>query len=883
MLRRLRFLFFTRRRFDRELEEEMRLHRELRAQKLGNANAAGLRFGNILRLREESRDAWGWNWVESVAQDLRYAIRVLKASPLFTVAAVLTLALGIGANAALFTLVNALLLKPLPIYQPQRLARLILLSDNEAGDAFCYPALEAIAQNAKTLRDVFTWYSTSVSLGRGTDARTLPAATASGSAFVALGIQPQVGRFFTPQDDSTGAPLVAVLTDRFWQSEYNRDAHVIGKTLLLKDHSFLVIGVAPRSFSGLSVGEAPDLIIPFTANALLNPGPDMLHQGNVWWLPVFARLNPGVSLQQANTELRVLSAPVLHAVEPPRLTHSEAREYFAQTLGVKSGAMGAQFVSDRYRHPLLILIGISALVLLVACVNIASLLLARTAARSREIAVRLAVGAARWRVVRQFLTESLLLSLLGALAGILVAWCAIGLSVRFLPFTLDLAPDWHIVAFLASLVLLTAFLFGTAPALLGTDLHASEVLKQGKVARGPRNSVNSLLVSAQVALSLVLLMGATLFIATFENLKWQNLGFDRHNLLFVSLNTQPAGLKGTTLAHFYQQLLERVNTLPGVRNASLSNLTPMTGGYSSDEFSSALWPALSRAQRTVYTHSVSPRYFATMRIPLEAGRDFNPADAATVEPPPAILTATAAHTFFPNGNALGQILHEDERTAYRIVGTVRDTKFASLRDPQSRALYTDAFTNADIKKSRFMFSYASWTLAIRTTGNPDPVVAALRSIVKQANANITLTESPLDTLIDSGLRTEQIVAILSAFFAAVTALLVALGLYGLLAYTVTRRTTEIGVRLALGASRQSVLWLILKDALMLTAWGIFIGIPAVLVAGKLISSMLYGISPSNPATLARCVLIMLAIAASAGLIPAWRAAKVDPSTALRWE
>lgn len=881
MLRRLRFLF--NRRFANDLEEEMRLHRELRAQKLGDPQAAQRRFGNVLRLREEGRDAWGWAWLESVIQDLHYAVRVLRSSPVFTAAAVLTLALGIGANAALFTLVNALLLKPLPIYQPDRLARLTLNNNSEAADAFCYPALKAIAQNTKALRDVFTWYSTSVSLGQGTDARKLPAATASGNAFTALGIRPQIGRFFTPQDDTVGAPLVAVLTDRFWQSEYNRDTHVLGKTLLLKQHPFVIIGVAPRSFYGLSIGESPDLIIPFTANALLNPGPDMLHQRNVWWLPVFARLKPGISLQQANTELRVLSASVLHAAEPPRLTRSEAREYFAQTLGVKSGAKGVQFLSDRYRHPLLILIAISALVLLVACVNIASLLLARAAARSREISVRLAVGAARWRVVRQFLTESLLLSVLGTLAGILVAWCAIRLSVRFIPFTLDLAPDWHITAFLAALVLVTALLFGTAPALLGTDLHASEVLKQGKVGRHPRNRLNGLLVSAQVALSLVLLMGATLFIATFENLKWQNLGFDRHNLIFVSPNTQPAGLKGIALAHFYEQLLARVNMLPGVRNASLTSLTPMTGGYSSDEFSASLWPALSRAQRTVYTHSVSPRYFATMRIPLESGRDFNASDSATLDPPPAILTATAAHTFFPHGNAVGQILHADERTAYRIIGIVRDAKFASLRDPQSRAIYTDAFTNADIKKSRFMFSYASWTVAIRTTGNPDPVLAAMRTIVKQVNANITLTESPLNQLIDSGLRTEQTMAILSAFFATVTALLVALGLYGLLAYTVTRRTTEIGVRLALGASRKGVLWLILKDALVLTVLGIVMGVPAVLVAGKLICSMLYGISPSNPATLAICALVMLAIAASAGLVPAWRAAKVDPATALRWE
>ncbi len=881
---RLQFLFH-RRRLEADLDEEMRLHRELRAQKLGDPQAAQRRFGNTTRLKEDSREAWTWPLLESVAQDIRYAARVLKNSPVFTISAVATLALGIGANTALFTLINALLLTPLPIHEPNRLMQ--LSTDREtAPTAFCYRALEGLAPRTKTLEGLFTWYATDLSGGQSVDKQTLHGAVASGNAFRTLGIHPEIGRFFTPQDDSPQSPLVAVLSDHLWQSRFNRNPDALGKTIVLDRHPFIILGVLPKNFYGMSMGENPNFVIPIHAAALLDPQHDVLHETNNWWLPIFGRLKPGVSMLQANAELRVLSRSVFQTIAPDGLSPSEARQFFSQTLLVISGAKGPQFVADQYRQPLLILIAISGLVLLVACINIASLLLARAAARSREISVRLAVGAARWRIIRQLLTESFLLSTLGATVGALLAWAALPLIARFLPFTVHLAPDWRIASFLALLVILTALLFGAAPAFAGTDFGANEVLKQGRAVSPRHNRLNKILVSGQIALSLVLLMGAFLFIQTFENLKWQNFGFDPNNLVFINLNSGRSGLDGPPLAQFYRQLINQTARVPSVRSISLSGNAPMAGTASWTELSPDLWPNLNRTERTLYTRVVSPSYFSTLRIPILQGRDFNKSDEASSEPPPAIITKSAARNYFPKQSAVGQILRVDtkKKNTYRIIGVIGDSMFATPRDQQARAIYTDPMHAVGTKGNPFTHGGADWCLAVRVKGDPSPLFSAVKSFVKQSGKDIVVTDDlSINTLIDQGLRTQRLMAILASCFAAVTAVLVALGLYGLLAYTVTRRTSEIGIRLALGAARTNVLWLFLKDALILTTIGILVGVPAVLASGKLISSMLFKTAPSDPALLTITVCVMFVISASAAFVPAWRATKIDPATALRWE
>jgi putative ABC transport system permease protein len=882
LFRRLQFLL-KRDRFDSDLEEEMRLHRELRSEKLGDAGAVARRFGNATRLREESRDAWGWIWLESVAKDIRYALRVLKRSLVFTIATIATLALGIGANAALFTLVDALLLKPLPVHDPGRLVRLTI-KGGLGLNVFCFPTLTELARRTQTLDGLFVSVGSSFLLGPSASTKNIQGAVVSGQMYRTLGIQAEAGRLIAPDDDQDADPFVAVLSDRFWQSEFNRDPNIIGRTILLDRHPFVVIGVTPRSFFGMSIGEWPDVTIPIHASALLNPQRNVLHRTDMWWMPIFGRLKPGVSVSQANAELRVLSRPVLASILPPGMSVTEAKDYFSQTFGVIPGAMGAQWIADRYQTPLLVLISISGLVLLIACVNISGLLLARAAARSREISIRLAVGGGRWRIVRQLITESALLSLGGTAAGAFFAWCSLGAVLRFLPFTLDLSPDLRVVAFLSGLAIVTALVFGSLPAWQTTGLHASESLKQGRIGQSKdRLKLGSLLVSGQVALSIVLVTGAFLFIRTFENLKWQNLGFNRAHLLAFGLEPGPSQTSGAQLAAFYSGLLSRLDNLPNVHSASLVSQTPMTGGYAWEDLSADFWPNLTREERTLYLYQVTPGFFKTMETPLLEGRDFDSTDATSAQPPPAIISKTAAQTYFRGGSAIGQILRINNKASYRVVGVARDAKFATLRGSQARTLYVDAMHNAAGPDSPFT-KRTTWCLTVRSSNSLSLISSTVRSFIKSSGTDIVLTENlPVNEQIDAALRTERTVALLAAFFAAVAALLVAIGLYGLLAFSATRRTTEIGVRFALGASRNGVLWLILKDALLYTLAGTLVGIPAVLVSGKLVASMLYETRASDPVLLAFTTLALLLIAALASLLPAWRAATVDPTTALRWE
>ncbi|HEY1212250.1 MAG TPA: ABC transporter permease, partial [Bryobacteraceae bacterium] len=825
----------------------------------------------------------GLIWLESVAKDIRYALRVLKRSPVFTVSTIATLALGIGANAALFTLVDALLLKPLPVHDPGRLVRLTIKGALDL-NVFCLPALTELSRRTQTLNGLFVSVGSSFLLGPSTNTKHIQGAVISGQMYRTLGIQAEAGRLIAPGDDQDTDPFAAVLSDRFWQSEFNRDPTIIGRTILLDRHPFVVIGVTPKSFFGMSIGEWPDVTIPIHASALLNPKRNVLRRTDMWWMPIFGRLKPGVSLQQANADLRVLSKPVLASILPSDMGTTETKEYFSQILGVVPGAMGAQSISDKYQKPLLLLIAISGLVLLIACVNISGLLLARAASRSREISIRLAVGGGRWRIVRQLITESALLSLGGTGLGALLAWCSLGALLRFLPFTLDLSPDLRVVAFLSGLAIVTALLFGTLPALQSTGLHASESLKQGRI--GPskdRLKLSSLLVSGQIALSIVLVTGAFLFIRTFENLKWQNLGFNRAHLLAFGLEPGPSQISGPQLAAFYNGLLSRLESLPNVDSASLVSQTPMTGGYYSGELSADLWPNLSRSERTVYIYQITPGFFKTMETPLLEGRDFSSSDATSAQPPPAIISKSAAQTYFPHGSAVGQILRVDNKTSYRIVGIARDAKYATLRESQALTLYTDAMQNTAAPDSPFA-KRTTWCLVVRSSNSLSLVSSAIQSFIKRSGTDVVATRNlPINEQINAALRTERTVALLAAFFAAVAALLVAIGLYGLLAYSVTRRTAEIGVRFALGATRNGVLWLILKDALLYTLAGTLIGIPAVLASGKLVASMLYGTKASDPALLAVTMIAILLVAALASFIPAWHAAKVDPTIALRCE
>ena len=871
-----------RRQLDRDLAEELEFHLAMKQHENERAGlpleSARRALGNLTQAQETSRETWMFSRLETFAADIRHAFRVLLKNPIFTACAVLTLALGIGANAAIFSLIDALLLRGLPVPEPERMIQLTLRGqDPDEDTVFSYPFFEDVASKAHSFSGVFAWHSTDLSTGWGVDARPLSGAVASGNAYQTLSLPPQVGRLFEPSDDTSAAAPVVVISDHFWEREYRRDPGVIGKTIVLNQHPFTIIGVTPRVFLGVSSGNTPDVTITIHANAALHAKWQTLTSKGSWYISVLARLKPGVSASQARSELVAISPAVLKdqviATEP-----LDRKRFLSQKLDLIPGAAGGSWLAKRYRQPLLLLMCISGVVLLLACVNLASLSLAQASQRQKELSVRLALGAARIRLIKQLLTESLIVSIAGACLGIAFALLAThGLLVFLSPgesaLALDLHPDWRVLCFLGALAIGTGILFGAAPALQGTSVQPNDALKQTRIglrATGHRFLLGKGLVVAQVGLSVLLMSAALLFVQTLEKLKWQNTGFDRNNILFIELNAQNAELRGPQqLAAVYDNVLAGIRRNPLVRSATLTNVVPVSGNKEWEDLQPEHWPRLSEAQRKLYIHRVGPQYFQTLGLRFLRGRDFSDHDSTAESP--VILSASAARTYFPGKDPLGEFMQVGVTNA-RIVGIVDDAKYADLREEPPRTAYFR------IKPED------SSTLVVRTGQDKAATLRELREILRQTGKDIRLGESvSLTEQIDRALVSERLVAMLASFFGALAAVLVAIGLYGVVGYSAARRTSEIGVRRALGATGPKVVWLLVREAALLSFIGIAIGIPALLLTGKFAESMLYGLKPSDPFTLVASVLAMLFITAIAALLPALRASRVDPMWALRYE
>lgn len=863
-----------RRREDEDLDEEMRLHIELRAMKLAEsgvapgeaARAARKQFGGTVRMHEQSREIRIGAWLASALQDLRYALRMLRRSPLFTAAAVLTLALGIGANTAIFTLIDAYLLRPLPVRDPSPLVELAVnpASGEDSFYAFPFRAVELLSSRAHSISGVFAWNETTFAEGRGADTRRINGAVATGAVWQTLGIQAQAGRLFGPEDDTLASPPVAVISDGYWNAQYHRRASAIGSGIILDRTRFTIIGVLPRDFRCVLVGGACDVTVPFLGR---HPAPRLIEQTTEWWLSLFARLAPGATEQMARAELAALSPGILEGIEP-HLTASEEKEFLKQRLDVIPAAGGGRFFVRRYRKPLLALIGVSAIVLLIGCLNLANLMLARAASRQRELAVRLALGASRKRLIRQFVIESALLAVAGAAIGSALAVVATRAALNHLVVA-DVTPDLRILAFLACVSMAATLLFGLLPALRGTDLRASDALKQSRPGSSPRSTAPGLLVSAQVALSVVLILGAFLFIQTFQRLAGQDTGFDRHNLIFIGLDAGKANPGNAERKRFFADVLGRVRQLPFVRSASLTAITPLEGSYSWDDLPVELWPGLSETERRLFEHRVESDYFRTVGLRVLQGRDFNEADSGQHA---AILSAKAARTYFPGKSPIGRTLRIKPAETWRIVGVVEDAKYQDLREPAPRTMYL------------YVDDPSYFNLVIRSRAGAGPVVSSVHSIVRALNPAVAIDEAvPLDELIRRGTQIERLVATIASFFAVVAGLLVAIGLYGVVGYAAARRTTEIGVRMALGGTRARILWLVLRDALLFAAIGVSVGIPAAIALARTIASLFYETSAFDAGLIAATASIALALCALAAFIPARRAAALDPMTALRWE
>ena len=906
-----------------ELDEELRAHVRSRAQDLERSGLtpvdaerrARIEFGGHEKFKEGCREALGTRLLETFLEDLRFAARILRKSPGFTAVAILTLALGIGANTAIFTLLDQILLRWLPVKDPQQLVLLDLVGHqygNSSGDSvLSYPLYRDFAQRNEVFSGMFCHRFTSASLSFGGQAERVRLELVSGTYFPVLGVGPALGRTLTPDDDRVpnGEPLV-VLSHTFWKQRFGKDPGIVGQTLMVNNHTMTVIGVAQPGFDGVESDRAANLFVPIMMQEAfmgrrMTP---LLTDRRTRWTQVFGRLKPGVTVEQAKARLQ----PVTHALlemeaQEPAFSHASAYErgeFLKSWINVLSGSKGFSYTRNELSTPLGVLMASTGLVLLIACANVANLLLSRATGRQKEIGVRLAIGASRGRILHQLLIESLVLATLGGLAGLALAfWADQALMAVYLGrdtagLNISTAPDMRVLLFTLGITLLTGIAFGLAPALESTKLDLNSMLKDeaGPLARTGRSSLRQSLVIAQVAVSVVLLGGAGLFLRTLANLRGVSPGFQAERLIGFELNPWFGGYTEEQSKGFYQRLTESLRSIPGVQSVGLAAVRIMGGS----EWDSGLTvegysPSRPDDHPQAYMNKISTDYFATLGVPFVAGRDFTPQDGIPLKSRPGqdeeesvtavIINETFARRYFAGRNPLGLHLgfgiDPGTKTNMQIIGVVKDTKYTALRDAIPEQAFLPYLAGGFTGQSRM-------TVYLRTSTDPAPVMRAARERVRQTDARVPITAMrTMKEQIADSLSTERMVSSLSLVFGGLAAVLATIGLYGVMAYAVARRTREIGIRMALGALRRSVLWMVMRQVSLLVAIGLAAGIPAAFalawLGGHWISSMLYGVPASDPVNLVLAGGLMVGAAVLAGYLPARRASRVDPVVALRYE
>jgi predicted permease len=834
--------------------------------------------------------------MESFLKDLQYGYRTLLRSPGFTAVAVLSLALGIGANTAIFSFINIVLLRTLPVRQPEQLtifgaglSRGIYGGPpDSAMDLFGWEQYQKFRQQNQVFQDVLAISSMSQRLYvtiSGEAGAGLPEATeahlVSGNYFDMLGIRPAAGVVFhADADQKPGGSAFVVLNDRYWERRFHRSTAAIGQPIRIADRVYTVLGVAPRGFFGTVVGEAPDFWLPLAMQDQMPGAPGMLKQPLRQFLHVMGRLKPGVAMQQAQANVNVLYQAMLPGEAGSSATKEEMAGIRRAKILLQPGSRGTSGLRRRYEMPLQILMVVVALVLLIACANVANLLLALSARRRKEFALRVAMGAGRGRLIRQLLTESLMLSGAGGLSGVLIASVAgralvhlISTGPRALP--LDFELDTQVLLFTVAVSILTGVLFGLVPALRSSRVDLNTSLKEGKGSMASPGKVKfgGILVAGQVALSLGLLVTAGLLLHSFANLVSIETGFERQNVLLFKLDTEASLYeKGPKLTNLYRQIEERVSRIPGVGSQGFS-LISFNEGQRTDTFD-APGVNLPQAQRISNMNFVSPGYFAVLKIPVIPGRALSMTDNAA-SPTVTVVSETLAKAFWGSAsNALGRTLSFDDIKAVTIVGVARDIKSNAVRDKDLRMAWLSVYQAPEYIH----------TLAVRVTGDPETVAAQVRQAIRAAEPNLPIRwTTTLADEISNSLVSERAIAQLSAFFALLALALSAIGLYGTISFSVARRTSEIGIRMALGAERTGVVGMVLRDAMLLTGAGIAVGLPLALAITRQIASMLYGLGSIDMMTVVCSVTALSTVAALAGYLPARRAAKVDPMLALRYE
>jgi predicted permease len=885
-----------------ELEEEMRFHREMLerdALRDGVAPAeapyaARRRLGNQTYLREESGDMWRIQPIETITQDVRYALRFLRRSPVFTTVAVLSLALGIGANSAVFTLINAVMVRALPVQDPDRL---VFLEPGRGTDnvqpTFPHPYFRAL-DSANTVADLFAMSrEPNVSIDRGNGAEQLPngVALVTGKYFPALGVRPAMGRLLGPSDDVTpGAHPVVVLSHDLWKRNFGGDQAIVGKTVRVNGSLMTIVGVTPEGFFGTQVGEKADIYLPLYMVGVamrMSDGSVFTERGD-WWLYVMGRLKPGVTREQAASELSLLFKREILANPPFARTNTRGMADLQQARVILYDARsGLAALRRRFAKPLFVLAGMSAIVLLIACTNLASLLSARAASRRKEIAIRLSMGAARRRLLRQLLTESVILSAAGALVGAFIAYAGASALVAIAsrgraPLDVTASPDWRVVAFTGAIAIGTALLFGIVPALQATKVELAPALRSGAAAGRGRSTVRlgKMLIATQVALSVLLVFGGSLFVRSLQRLYATDVGFNHENVMVFRLNPKRVGYSGSALASLYSTVLERTRSIPGVTAAAMSSHTPFTGAQSGFIGRVDGYTPPPNEPADITRVITDEHYFELMGIPLKSGRLLTSADRVGGGGPRyAVVNETFVRTYVPSGSPIGKRFYRigDDLLGTTIVGVVADSKFRNFREPPPPIAYWTF-------ESDTTFRGPAQSLFVRVDPKIPNVVPAIRNAVVSIDRNVEiLGVRSLDEQIAGTVSNERIVATLSAFFGAFALVLAMIGLYGLMAYAVTSRTREIGIRIALGAESNRVARSVLGEAMTLVGIGLVIGAPAAFFASRVGQALLYGMTAGDIPTMVVTAGLLALVAGVSASIPAWRASRIDPVGMLRSE
>lgn len=821
--------------------------------------AARREFGNGALIAETTREMWGWTWMERLWQDARYGVRCMRRSPGFTAVAVVSLALGIGANTAIFSLVDAVMLRWLPVRDPQTL---LMVKPSGAFATLSYPAIRLLAEQREVFSSVGGFNNWTFPVGPAGAIRDVRGALVSGGYYEVLGLRPVAGRLLTPADDEPGAAPVAVITDGYWSRQFARAHSAVGETIRVNGVAVQIVGVSPAGFTGVDASTTADITMAASTLPLIKPEmAGLLGPGN-FWLLTFARAPVGLTAATAATRLRAVWPRVAERAISPAWPEERKKGIRELEFEITTGSTGWTHLRQVFRKPLLVLMGIVGLVLLIACANVANLLLARSASRQREIAVRLAIGAGRWRIVRQTLTESVLLAATGAAAGIGLAvvlsrTLVDTIASEQLPMAFDLSPNWRVLAFTAATAVATGLLFGLAPALQSTSSAALRGTRRG-------SRLLSGLVTVQVGLSLALVIGAGLFVQTLRNLENLDPGFRREGVLLVDVE----GRRSTRA----RELVDAAREVPGVVSASIATHTPLSGSTWSDPVALPGQP-MPKRDSAIFA-GAAPGFFETMGIPLLAGRGFAESDTSVTV---AVVSEEFARRFFHGRNPVGErvvAMVRGKRAELEIVGLAKNAAQRDLRAAPYPAVYVPhAALDPEIAS----------TLVARGAGSLGQAASGLQKAMQARLPERSISVRTLSSQVDATIAQERLMARLAAGFGVLALVLACVGLYGLLNYGVARRTREIGIRMALGAQRAGVVGDEVRSAGRLVAGGIALGLPAVWIASRWIRSMLFGLAPTDLSTIVGATFVLVAAALGAACVPARRAARVDPMTALRHE